>query len=162
MRPVSLRAHAARPAAEKPNDPKRTGTAPATPRTGSTPAPRGGGTTHERPAASLDLWLARDWSESLHLTELEEFQQIHVCTRNSLYEFVLISNRGDVRVRGGRFFPDWTLARVTGCTAGGSFLKRHAITLGLQIEIEVGLRRIVTSPVRTIALLPKPQSVEPQ
>jgi len=156
MRPVSMRSQSSRSPAEKPGDAKRTGTAPTAQRPSAATLDR------LRPAASLDLWLARDWSESVHLPELEEFQQIHVCTRNSLYEFVVISPRGDVRVRGGKYFPDWTVARLTGCTAGGSFLKRHTITLGLQIEIEVGLRRIVTSPVRTIALLQRPLGCEPQ
>ena len=112
----------------------------------------------ERPrrAASLDAWLARDWSQAVHLTSLEEFQQIHVCTQNTLYELIVINQCGDVRVRGGRYFPDWTAARLAGCTAGGSFLKRLAINLGLQMEFELDRRRIVTSPVRTIAILQKP------
>jgi hypothetical protein len=61
-----------------------------------------------------------------------------------------------VRVRGGRYFPDWTPARLAGCTAGGSFLKRLGINLGLHMEFEMGRRRILTSPVRSIALLEKP------
>jgi hypothetical protein len=111
----------------------------------------------ERPrrAATLDAWLARDWSQAVHLTALEEFQQIHVCTQNTLYELIVINHGGDVRVRGGRYFPDWTAARLAGCTAGGSFLKRLAINLGLQMEFEFDRRRIVTSPVRTIAILQK-------
>lgn len=109
----------------------------------------------ERPraAASLDLWLALDWSQSIHLGSLEEFQQVQVCTVNTLYELIIINHCGDVRVRGGRYFPDWTPARLAGCTAGGSFLKRLTINLGLQMEFEVDCRRIVTSPVRTIAVL---------
>ena len=106
-----------------------------------------------RPAASLDVWLALDWSHGIHLSSLEEFQQVQVCTVNTLYELVVINHRGDVRVRGGRYFPDWTPARLAGCTAGGSFLKRLTINLGLQMEFEVNCRRIVTSPVRTIAVL---------
>jgi len=107
----------------------------------------------QRAADSLDFWLARDWSDAVHLGTLEDFQQIHVCTQNTLYELVVVSPRGDVRVRGGKYFPDWTAARLAGCTAGGSFLRRHTIALGLQMEIEVDCRRIVTSPVRTIAVL---------
>jgi hypothetical protein len=109
----------------------------------------------ERPraAASLDVWLALDWSNSIHLGTLEEFQQVQVCTLNTLYELIVINHRGDVRVRGGRYFPDWTPARLAGCTAGGSFLKRLTINLGLQMEFEVDCRRIITSPVRTIAVL---------
>ena len=108
-----------------------------------------------RVAASLDAWLSRDWSQAVHLGSLEEFQQIQVCTQNTLYELVVLNHSGDVQVRGGRYFPDWTSARLAGCSAGGSFLKRLAINLGLQMEFELDRRRIVTSPVRTIAILQK-------
>jgi hypothetical protein len=104
---------------------------------------------------SLDAWVARDWSQSVHVESLEEFQQIHVCTRNTLYELIVLNRCGDVRVRGGRYFPDWTAARFAGSTAGGSFLKRLALTLGLQMEFELDHRRIITSPVRTVTILQK-------
>jgi hypothetical protein len=106
-----------------------------------------------RPAQTLDLWLARDWSQGVHLGTLEDFQQVHVCTRNTLYELVVINQHGDVRVRGGKYFPEWSAARLAGCSAGGSFLKRLTIALGLQIEFEVECRRIITSPVQTIVVL---------
>jgi len=113
-------------------------------------------TERPRVVASLDAWLARDWSQGVHLATLEEFQQLHVCTQNTLYELIVVNRCGDVHVRGGRYFPDWTAARLAGCTAGGSFLKRLGIHLGLQLEFEVDRRRIITSPVRTIAVLEKP------
>jgi hypothetical protein len=108
-----------------------------------------------RMVASLEAWLTRDWSQGVHLGTLEEFQQLHICTQNSLYELIVVNQCGEVRVRGGRYFPDWTPARFAGCTAGGSFLKRLGINLGLQMEFEVDRRRIITSPVRTIAILQK-------
>ncbi len=104
-------------------------------------------------AASLDAWLARDWSQGIHLAALDEFQQLHICTQNTLYEIIVINHCGDVRVRGGRYFPDWTAARLAGSTAGGSCLRRLGINLGLQMEFELDRRRIITSPVRTIAVL---------
>ena len=115
-------------------------------------------TDNDRPrgATSLDAWLTRDWSQAVHLSSLEAFQQLQVCTQNTLYELIVINQTGDVQVRGGKYFPDWTAARLAGCTAGGSFLKRLAINLGLQMEFEFDRRRIVTSPVRTIALLQQP------
>ena len=113
-----------------------------------------------RPAATLDLWLSLDWSQGVHLPTLEEFQQVHVCTQNTLYELIVINPRGDICVRGGKYFPDWTPARLAGCTAGGSFLKRLTIALGLQIEFELDCRRIITSPVRTIAVLQRPLPTE--
>ena len=112
-----------------------------------------------RLAASLDSWLARDWSQAVHVASLEEFQQLHICTQNTLYELIVVNHSGDVRVRGGRYFPDWTAARFAGSTAGGSFLKRLAINLGLQMEFELDCRRIITSPVRTIAILQKSLTV---
>ena len=115
------------------------------------------GETERRSAASLDLWLTRDWSHCLQLETLDEVQELHV---NTLYELVLINHRGDVRVRGGRYFPDWTPARLAGCTAGGSFHKRLALNVGLQMEFEIELRRIVTSPLRTIAILQKSTPAE--
>jgi hypothetical protein len=106
-----------------------------------------------RVALSLDAWLARDWSQGVHLATLDEFQQLHICTQNTLYEIIVINHCGDVRVRGGRYFPDWTAARLAGSTAGGSCLRRLGINLGLQMEFELDRRRIITSPVRTIAVL---------
>ena len=116
-------------------------------------------TDRPRLAASLDAWLSRDWSEAVHVASLEEFQQLHICTQNTLYELIVVNHAGDVRVRGGRYFPDWTAARFAGSTAGGSFLKRLAINLGLQMEFELDRRRIITSPVRTIAILQKSLTV---
>jgi hypothetical protein len=115
--------------------------------------------TQPRAAATLDAWLARDWSEAVNVGSLEEFQQIQVCTQNTLYELIVINHGGDIQVRGGRYFPDWTAARFAGSTAGGCFLKRLAITLGLQMEFELDRRRIITSPVRTIAILQKSLTV---
>jgi hypothetical protein len=127
-------------------------------RSSTTTVKRTHDTRADRPRVgmSLDSWLARDWSHGVHVGGLEEFQQLHVCTQNTLYELIVINHCGDVRVRGGRYFPDWTAARFAGCTAGGSFLKRLGIELGLQMEFEVDRRRIITSPVRTIALLERP------
>jgi len=119
------------------------------------------GAEPDRPrlAASLDAWLARDWSQAVHVGSLEEFQRLHICTLNTLYELIVVNHVGDVRVRGGRYFPDWTAARFAGSTAGGSCLKRLAINQGLQMEFELDRRRIITSPVRTIAILQKSLTV---
>lgn len=108
---------------------------------------------HLRVAASLDAWASLDWSNGIHVQELDEFQRVHVCTRNTLYELIVVDRCGAVRVRGGRYFPEWTAVRFSGSTAGGSFLKQLGIIIGLQMEFEIGRRRIVTSPVRAIALL---------
>jgi hypothetical protein len=102
------------------------------------------------------MWVAGNWSNGIHVSELDEFQRVHVCTRNTLYELIVVDRGGDIRVRGGSFFPDWTAVRFAGSTAGGCFLKRLGIIIGLRMEFNIGLRRIVTSPVRAIAILPTP------
>jgi hypothetical protein len=104
----------------------------------------------------LDEWAARDWSNGIHIQDLEEFQLVRVCTGNTLYELIVVDRCGDVRVRGGRYFPEWTSVRFTGSTAGGSILKQLGIMIGLQMEFEIGARRIVTSPVRAVAVLQPP------
>ena len=43
--------------------------------------------------------------------------------------------------------------RFAGSTAGGCFLKRLGIIIGLHMEFTIGLRRIVTTPVSAIAIL---------
>ena len=58
----------------------------------------------------------------------------------------------DVLVRGGSFFPEFTAARLSGCSLGGSFLKLRSVHLGFCIEFALGTRVIVTSPVRDISI----------
>jgi hypothetical protein len=89
-----------------------------------------------------------------HLGTLDEFQRLHVCTLNSLYGSSSSNRTGDVRVAAGGI-SGVDRGRLAGCTAGGSFLKRLAINVGLQMEFEIDRRRIVTSPVRSVAILQK-------
>ena len=50
------------------------------------------GADRPRLAASLDAWLARDWSQAVHVASLEEFQQLHICTQNTLYELIVVNH----------------------------------------------------------------------
>jgi hypothetical protein len=75
-----------------------------------------------------------------------------VRTRNSLYEMTVLSAaEGEVLVRGGSFFPEWTSARLAGSSQGGSFLKLRGIYVGFKMELLHNDRTIITSPVQTIA-----------
>ena len=51
-------------------------------------------------------------------------------------------------VRGGRFFPEFTPARLAGSSLGGSFLKLRGIYVGFNLEIHFDKRLIITSRVR--------------
>jgi hypothetical protein len=107
-----------------------------------------------RSHSDLQSWVDHDWSGGIQLDSLAGLEQFAVRTRNSTYEITILSPRtGDVLVRGGRFFPEHTRARVAGCSLGGSFLKVRAIHVGFYLELLHDGRRIVTTGVRQIVPL---------
>ena len=55
-----------------------------------------------------------------------------------------------IRTGEPEFFPEFTKARLAGCTLGGSFLKLRSIHLGFHMEFALATGVIITSPVRTI------------
>ena len=89
---------------------------------------------------------------AVDLRSLPSGTELVVKTRNSCYRFVVLDDGGNVRVQGGRYFPQETTARIEGCTLGGSLLKLDWIGLGLFLELSVCGKRIVTSRVRSISI----------
>jgi hypothetical protein len=84
---------------------------------------------------------------------MHDMASIIVRTENSTYNITVISGRtGEILIRGGRFFPELTPARLAGSSLGGSFLKLRGIYAGFSIEIHIEGRLIVTSRVRNIAV----------
>jgi hypothetical protein len=84
---------------------------------------------------------------------MADLENLIVKTRHSTYEITIISgSEGEVLVRGGQYFPEKTPAHLSGATFGGSFLKMRGIYLGLKMEIMQDRRRIITSPVQSIAI----------
>lgn len=103
----------------------------------------------------LRTWADRDWTGGVELRTLAGLDRFVVRTRNTYYEFtVLAPGTGEVLVRGGRFFPEHTRARIAGCTLGGSVLKVCAIYPGFLMELQHGGLRIVTTRVQRITPLP--------
>jgi hypothetical protein len=86
-------------------------------------------------------------------------------TRNSTYRIVVLDGeQGHALVQGGAFFGDQTDAWVGGA-AGCGALKIGRICVDLCLEVWVGSRRIVTSPVRSIrveAYGPTESRLEPE
>jgi hypothetical protein len=111
-------------------------------------------------AAVLDTWAKHRWAEGCQLdaagSDLKagpsnDLRALRVVTMNSVYELIVTcAATGDVRVRGGAFFPDWRAARVAGSSLGGSFLKLRGIYPGFCLELYADGLRIVTSPVRSV------------
>lgn len=96
--------------------------------------------------------------EGVELDRLEPLTTLLVWTWNSLYR-VVVAQGSAVLVQGGLFFPEPTPAQVDGASTGGSLLKSGWIGVGLLMELRVGGRRIVTSPVVAIATEQSPFSV---
>jgi hypothetical protein len=103
--------------------------------------------------ALLDTWSSHSWSEGVQLEAMPDMETLTVQTENSTYEITVISGRaGDILIRGGRFFPEFTAARLAGCSLGGSFLKLRGIYAGFSLEVHFEKRLIITSRVRKISI----------
>ena len=103
----------------------------------------------------LDTWVNHDWKDGLQLESVEDFTEIHVQTRNSIYEITAIDGFSrEIVVRGGRFFPEKTRAHLAGSSLGGGFLKLGGIYVGFSLEIVYSEDTIITTHVRSIRVYP--------
>ena len=103
--------------------------------------------------AILDTWSAHTWKEGVQLETLRDMETLTVRTENSVYEITVICGRsGDILIRGGRFFPEFTAARLAGSSLGGSFLKLRGVYAGFSLEVHFDQRMIVTSRVQNISI----------
>ena len=108
-------------------------------------------TTYLPRACHLDTWTGLPWTDGVQLAELRPLETLEVRTKNTVYEItVMDARRGDVLVRGGRFFPVYTRVRLAGASLAGSFLKLLGIYVGFSIEFSSGGETIVTTRVRQI------------
>jgi hypothetical protein len=105
----------------------------------------------------LSTWSDRDWrrADGVQIETLEHMQRVIVRTYQNVYEiFVRSGSTGEVLVRGGRFFQEFTEAHLSGASLGGGFLKQLGIYVGLRLEFNVGGETILTSPIFSISISP--------
>ncbi|HEU0173338.1 MAG TPA: hypothetical protein VFV58_03685 [Blastocatellia bacterium] len=89
--------------------------------------------------------------EGVTLMTLEACDTIHVRTRNSDYEILMLDpESGRAMVRGGEHFTEPVEATVSGSNFGGCMLKMGWLGVGLRMEICVNGQRTVTSPVQSL------------
>ena len=91
------------------------------------------------------------WTETdgIQVDELAEHDLLSIRTTNNEYEIVVISPQtAQVMVRGGHYFPNHTLAYLS-----GSISNPHGISVGHPIEFFIDGKRIKTSTVRNIRVL---------
>ena len=91
-------------------------------------------------------------TDGVAIATLEPGTTLLVHTRNSEYRFVILSDEAAALVSGGALFPEATIVRFGGATAGGSALKVGWILVGLHIEMWTDCRHVRTSPVSSIAI----------
>src|SRR4029434_529894 len=109
-------------------------------------------TTAVPAAAVLSTWNNHSWDDGLQIDQLSALDRLTVLTQHSTYEIVIVSpTNGEVLVRGGEFFPEFTTVRLAGSTLGGSFLKMRSIHLGFRIEFGVGRGVVVTCHACTLS-----------
>jgi len=110
------------------------------------------------PSASiLTTWSERDWrrADGVQLERLEHMQRLVIRTYQHTYEmFVRCGPTGDVLVRGGRFFQEFTEAKLVGSSLGGGFLKQLGIYVGLRVELNVNGETVLTAPIFSISICP--------
>ena len=103
--------------------------------------------------AILETWANHSWSEGVQLVSLPDMSELIVETRNSVYEITVIDGAGrEILIRGGKFFPERTAARLCGSSLRGSFLKVGGVYAGFSVEILSEGQTIVTSTVQAIRL----------
>jgi hypothetical protein len=101
----------------------------------------------------LETWSSHTWKDGVQLEAMRDMETFTVRTENSVYDITVICGRtGDVLIRGGRFFPEFTAARLAGSSLGGSFLKLRGVYVGFSLELHFDQRMIVTSRVRKISV----------
>lgn len=101
---------------------------------------------------TVDTWMSYSWEHGVQVDEIADLHALRVETRNSTYDIAVVSGRtGEVLVRGGRYFPDWTPAVFLGCSLGGALLKCNGVHVGLRLEFSLAGRRIITSPVYAVS-----------
>ena len=93
-----------------------------------------------------------DLGDGVDLSNLMPLTKLLVWTSHSLYRFVV--GVDDLYVEGGTYFPSRTSADSVGARLGRHSVKAGWIWVGLSMEILVGDRYVVTSPVHGIVAEP--------
>jgi len=92
-------------------------------------------------------------SDDLRLDSLEPFDTVLSRTHNSDYRILLLDPKtGRALVEGGDYIVEPTEAVVCGSAVVGDEFKPGTISVGCRLEIWVGERVLLTSPVTTISV----------
>jgi len=108
-------------------------------------------------AVTLDQWSGRTWTDGFQTESLLPFDTLIVRTRNSSYEITILTPAtGEVLVRGGQFFPEFTRATVAGSSLSGTCLKVRGIYEGFYLELLHAGQTIRTTRIQAATRAPRP------
>jgi len=90
---------------------------------------------------------------AIHVDSCEAQETVVVTTRStSVYELVFVRvDRGDVLVRGGRYFTEFSPVLFLGSVADDGSLNRDAIDIGGRLKFVFGEQFVITSPVESLS-----------
>ena len=89
---------------------------------------------------------------SIYVDSCEAQEKIVVTTRSSVYELVFLrADRGDVLVRGGRYFTEFRPVLFLGSIADDGSFKRDTIDVGGRLKFVFGEQLIITSTVESLS-----------
>ena len=91
-------------------------------------------------------------AEGVAIDSLAPGTTLVVTTLNSYYRVAILLDPSVVLIKGGTMFPEATVVRLDGSTAGGSALKVGWILVGFQLEMRLGSVRIRSSRVRSVSI----------
>jgi hypothetical protein len=91
---------------------------------------------------------------------LPQNARIIITTRNSCYRFVVIEGADRrVQMTGGKLFPDATEMVLEGAITRDGAIKPGWISVGLPVALSIGMRRITTSRVESVAFERIPSAI---
>lgn len=116
-----------------------------------------------QPAAQLEAWVDRPWTDGIQVDALRDLDVVFVTTMNTVYHITVVTaETGEAIVRGGKYFPEPTRAVILGSSLGGAFLKLRGIYCGFALEVYAVGTRIVTSSVQSVRCVAESERIAVQ
>jgi len=106
---------------------------------------------------TLDQWSGHAWTDGFQTESVLPFDTLVVRTRNSSYEITILAPAtGEVLVRGGHFFPEFTRVTLAGSSLRGACLKVRGIYVGLFLELLHNGQTVRTTRIQAATMAPRP------